>query len=835
MLRPVSVNLIPPLTEIFKDPARGELAKTMATSLLADYAAQDPVTLTDLILAADATSDKTLFPVLKPHGPTAVKNLEVILDRSLAHDWHDGPLDAAWTDPSLVVRARIESAHGLITERVAFCQDMPLPQFLEVIEALRASGYRPLRVRPHAEREGCHVAAVWTRDSKRWHCETNLAKSDLPASDTPAAKDGLLLSDIAPLPTADSSAEPRFIALWSEPASTGEQHRVCIDIAEPVLTATESELTSQGWTSQCTITVRTDLNGHRLYSAIWSNHGAASTRRISPDRFELIDQTLWDVAIAFPDDSLAEKEPPAGYAAVWRANVEIESRLLAEVWIDGSLDQIRPLLAAGFRPISISVHAQPLATDHYRSGPEETPVRPADSDGGAAVGLHSGNSSAVPEKCSLVFHRPLIPDASKEQLALQQAAAATALLRLNAPDRVWPLLKHSPDPRTRSYLIHRLGPFSVSADTIIQRLNEESDITIRRALILSLGEFDDLQLSQDLRQSLLPGLLEIYRMDPDPGLHAAAEWLLRRWNFGIPAISTPTSQIRYGAFGTAVSPHWSVNTQGQTMIAVPGPIAFTMGSQLAEAGHLSDELPHMRLINRSFAISATSVTKEQFLRFNSEFRHPELHRYPEPTCPIGGVAWNEAVAYCNWLSETEEIPADQWCYEITDGETKLQDGYLNLSGYRLPTEGEIEYVTRAGAVTARYFGETEQLLGKYAWFDTNSQDRTWPVGSLKPNDIGFFDLQGNVYTWCQESYQLYSDSPHAVPDLEDDANVAREVHRVLRGGSFDNKPSTVRSAFRGSDLPASHDLYYGFRVARTLTTVPSTASPPPGSQSNHQL
>ena len=87
--------------------------------------------------------------------------------------------------------------------------------------------------------------------------------------------------------------------------------------------------------------------------------------------------------------------------------------------------------------------------------------------------------------------------------------------------------------------------------------------------------------------------------------------------------------------------------------------------------------------------------------------------------------------------------------------TKLKENYLSLTGYRLPTEAEMEYATRAGAVTSRYYGETEELLAKYAWYRRTRRRQTWPVGSLKPNDLGLFDVQGNVFTWCQESYKDY--------------------------------------------------------------------------------
>jgi len=122
---------------------------------------------------------------------------------------------------------------------------------------------------------------------------------------------------------------------------------------------------------------------------------------------------------------------------------------------------------------------------------------------------------------------------------------------------------------------------------------------------------------------------------------------------------------------------------------------------------------------------------------------------------VVGTNWYQATAYCNWLSKEEGIPEDQWCYEIKGNVTTLKAKYLSLSGYRLPTETEMEYAIRAGAVTARYFGETDDLLAKYAWYLRNSQERTSPVGILKPNDLGLFDVHGNVFTWCQESFKAY--------------------------------------------------------------------------------
>ena len=98
-----------------------------------------------------------------------------------------------------------------------------------------------------------------------------------------------------------------------------------------------------------------------------------------------------------------------------------------------------------------------------------------------------------------------------------------------APERVWPLLRHSPDPRVRSYLIHLLRPLGAHPKDIIGRFDNEPDLTIRRALLLAIGEFDEHELPLSSRQMLLSKVQALYGTESDPGIHAAAEWLLRQW------------------------------------------------------------------------------------------------------------------------------------------------------------------------------------------------------------------------------------------------------------------------------------------------------------------
>jgi len=430
-------------------------------------------------------------------------------------------------------------------------------------------------------------------------------------------------------------------------------------------------------------------------------------------------------------------------------------------------------------------------------------------------------------------------EADKELLAMRQANAAVMLLRMDAAENVWPLLKHSPDPRVRSYIIHWLSPRGGDANTIMARYEQETDVTIKRALLLCLGEFE---LANSAKQSLIEQLLEVYRSDPDVGLHAGAEWLLRKWKQG-ERLAALDKELRRDEEQLVAArdnkQRWYVNGQGQTFVILDAG-EFLMGSPETAVDHHADEALHRRQIGRRIAISTKEVTREQWRAFSTSNAvvpadTEQLKSYIlTDDSPMAAMTWYEAAHYCNWLSEQEGIPEEQWCYEKNEEDEygpgmKAKDNFLELTGYRLPTEAEWEYACRAGASSSRYYGVTEELLPRYAWYQANGEKHTHPVASLKPNDFGLFDMQGNVNEWCYDAYVGYPTptDEEAVKDAPPVASVEDVGRRVLRGGSFFLQATYVRSANRNDLQPDYRNITYGFRLARTYNLSPLPPYPLP--------
>ena len=168
--------------------------------------------------------------------------------------------------------------------------------------------------------------------------------------------------------------------------------------------------------------------------------------------------------------------------------------------------------------------------------------------------------------------------------------------------------------------------------------------------------------------------------------------------------------------------------------------------------------------------------------------------------PAAYITWNDAVAFCQWLSEQEKTT------------------------YRLPTEAEWEYACRGGTTTQYSFGDDVALLEQYGWYSKNAGGKANPVGTKLPNAFGLHDMHGNLYEWCSD---FYEEKWYEKSLLDDPNGPASGSSRVLRGGYWSFTASYCRSAYRGSNTPSNRLYNYGFRCVRVLDAPATTASVAP--------
>ena len=152
----------------------------------------------------------------------------------------------------------------------------------------------------------------------------------------------------------------------------------------------------------------------------------------------------------------------------------------------------------------------------------------------------------------------------------------------------------------------------------------------------------------------------------------------------------------------------------------------------------------------------------------------EMDVISQPNDPVVYVSWDDAQAFINRLNQT-----------------------VGKEIYRLPTEAEWEYAARAGTTTRWSFGESERLLGEYAWYAGNTwnmgKKHAQPVGMKRANPWGLHDMYGNVWEWCQDSYD------------------SDQKRKVLRGGSWDIFTPTLRLSARSTFNPNNRISDHGFR------------------------
>ena len=224
----------------------------------------------------------------------------------------------------------------------------------------------------------------------------------------------------------------------------------------------------------------------------------------------------------------------------------------------------------------------------------------------------------------------------------------------------------------------------------------------------------------------------------------------------------------------------NVNGVSFTMIAVEGG-TFNMGATSEQGGDAdSDEYPVHSVTLSDYYIGETEVTQELW---EAVMGSNPSDFSGNPQRPVEMVSWND-------------------CQEFI---TKLNE--LTGKNFRLPTEAEWEYAARGGNGSQGYKYSGSNTISDVAWYNGNSGSETHNVKTKSPNELGIYDMSGNVFEWCEDWYGGYSSGSQTNP-----TGPSSGFFRVLRGGSWYSNTKACRVSNRSNDSPGSRYSRYGFRV-----------------------
>jgi formylglycine-generating enzyme required for sulfatase activity len=210
---------------------------------------------------------------------------------------------------------------------------------------------------------------------------------------------------------------------------------------------------------------------------------------------------------------------------------------------------------------------------------------------------------------------------------------------------------------------------------------------------------------------------------------------------------------------------------------------FQMGCSTGETDCSDDQKPaHQVRITRGFEIGKYEVTQAVWNAVMGT--NPSMFKGPK--LPVEQVSWNEVQEFLAVLN-----------------------GRGDSHHYRLPTEAEWEYASRAGTTGAHY-GDLDTI----AWYARNSGNQTHPVGQKQPNAWGLYDMQGNVWEWCEDWYQADYYARFSKEPAVDPQGPETGEYRVVRGGSWYKYLWFVRASSRLGVRPGSRYPHVGFRCVR---------------------
>lgn len=268
--------------------------------------------------------------------------------------------------------------------------------------------------------------------------------------------------------------------------------------------------------------------------------------------------------------------------------------------------------------------------------------------------------------------------------------------------------------------------------------------------------------------------------------------------------------------------------------------SFQMGDESGELWEGTRPV-HQVILDYNFWIGKYEVTFAEYDIFCEATGKPPANDqgWGRDDRPVVNITWRDAIAYCNWLSEKEGLQrAYNEAGELLDFNGNVTTDITRVEGYRLPTETEWEYAASGGhealPIPPRFLFSGSDDIDEVAWYFENSGDEmiftgtpltvdysshgaakiqgksTQPVGQKKPNELGIYDMSGNVWEWCHDWYEEYTTDEKVNP-------IGAEVGhlRVMRGGSWIFGANDCRVGNRLYRPPHEKIFRLGFRLAKT--------------------
>jgi formylglycine-generating enzyme len=266
-------------------------------------------------------------------------------------------------------------------------------------------------------------------------------------------------------------------------------------------------------------------------------------------------------------------------------------------------------------------------------------------------------------------------------------------------------------------------------------------------------------------------------------------------------VVTTLSIVSLSAFKTALQMNRMVRVEGGT---------YKMGSKDSDKTADNDEQREHEVTIKTFEISKFEITVwewKQYTKANKLSMPAKPDWGWQDNYPINGITWEEAIAYCNWLSKKEKL---QPVY------SKQGPNYVcnfKANGYRLPTEAEWEFAAKGGVKSKGYKFSGGNDANEVAWHKAISKNSPHTVGTKLPNELGLYDMSGNVWEWC---WDWYNKDYYKIEKGDNPKGPEMGERRTVRGGSWDSQVNYLRPANRISTPQNKTHEFYGFRVARTI-------------------